>query len=114
NYVNWAQEMYDQGGMVRELVKWDYEMRQPAQVQTVVDRALAITHSAPQGPVYLTLPREVLAASVEPTATEDTYIAPATTPSPSAANIEQLAQLIRGAKRPLIITADLGRNEAAF
>lgn len=23
--IHWAQEMYDQGGMLRELVKWDYE-----------------------------------------------------------------------------------------
>ncbi len=37
NYINWAQEMFDQGGMVRELVKWDYELRDAAQVETVVD-----------------------------------------------------------------------------
>ena len=28
-YVHWAQEMYDQGAMVREMVKWDYELRAP-------------------------------------------------------------------------------------
>ena len=26
-YIHWAQEMFDQAGMVRELVKWDYELR---------------------------------------------------------------------------------------
>ncbi|MGE4336554.1 MAG: thiamine pyrophosphate-binding protein, partial [Pigmentiphaga sp.] len=62
NYINWAQEMFDQAGLVRELVKWDYELRDPAQVATVVDRAFAISQSAPSGPVYLVLPREVLAA----------------------------------------------------
>ena len=25
-YIHWAQEMYDQGGMLREVVKWDYEL----------------------------------------------------------------------------------------
>ena len=25
--IHWAQEMFDQAGMVRELVKWDYELR---------------------------------------------------------------------------------------
>ena len=27
--IHWAQEMFDQAGMVRELVKWDYELRVP-------------------------------------------------------------------------------------
>ena len=39
-YIHWAQEMFDQAGMLREFVKWDYELRNGAQVETVVDRAL--------------------------------------------------------------------------
>ena len=60
--IHWAQEMFDQAGMLRELVKWDYELRDGAQLDAVVDRALAIATAHPQGPVYLSLPREVLAA----------------------------------------------------
>ena len=41
-YIHWAQEMYDQAGMIREIVKWDYELRNGEQLATVVDRALAI------------------------------------------------------------------------
>ena len=26
-YIHWAQEMFDQAGMLREIVKWDYELR---------------------------------------------------------------------------------------
>ncbi len=29
-FIHWAQEMFDQAGMVREAVKWDYELRVPA------------------------------------------------------------------------------------
>ena len=29
--IHWAQEMFDQAGMVREFVKWDYELRNPQQ-----------------------------------------------------------------------------------
>src|SRR5947209_12273434 len=61
-YIHWAQEMYDQAGMLREFVKWDYELRNGEQLETVVDRALAIAGSEPRGPVYLSLPREVIAA----------------------------------------------------
>ena len=60
-YIHWAQEMYDQAGMIRELVKWDYELRNAEQLETVVDRALSIAGTEPRGPVYLSLPREVLA-----------------------------------------------------
>src|SRR5215207_8348385 len=60
--IHWGQEAFDQGGMLREYVKWDYELRGGQPVGAVVDRALDIAMSAPRGPVYLTLPREVLTA----------------------------------------------------
>ena len=63
--IHWAQESFDQGSLVREFVKWDYELRNFAQLETVVDRALAIAMTEPRGPVYLTLPREVLAETQE-------------------------------------------------
>src|SRR6478735_12644594 len=63
-YIHWAQEMYDQAGMIREIVKWDYELRNAEQLTTVVDRALAIAATEPRGPVYLSLPREVIAAPI--------------------------------------------------
>ncbi|HEV3394893.1 MAG TPA: thiamine pyrophosphate-binding protein, partial [Xanthobacteraceae bacterium] len=31
-YIHWAQEMYDQAGMLREIVKWDYELRNGEQL----------------------------------------------------------------------------------
>ena len=58
--IHWGQESFDQGGMVREFVKWDYELRAGQPVAAIVDRALDIAMSEPRGPVYLTLPREVL------------------------------------------------------
>src|SRR5580704_15730608 len=58
--IHWGQESFDQGGMVREFTKWDYELRSGQPVAAIVDRALDIAMSEPRGPVYLTLPREVL------------------------------------------------------
>ena len=63
--IHWGQEMRDQGAMLRELVKWDYELRLPEQVPELIDRALAIATSPPMGPVYLSLPREVLCAELD-------------------------------------------------
>src|SRR3712207_185603 len=63
--IHWGQEMRDQGAMLRELVKWDHELRLPEQAPELVDRALAIATSPPMGPVYLSLPREVLCAEID-------------------------------------------------
>src|SRR5437899_10453766 len=110
-YIHWAQEMFDQAGMLRELVKWDYELRHGAQLETVIDRALTIATSPPEGPVYLSLPREVLAEQLPGFA----YDAPArhvaaSPPAPDAAAIDAAARLLAVATNPLIITADAGRD----
>src|SRR5262245_27895966 len=59
-YIHWLQEQFDQHGIVRNFVKWDYELRRADQMGEVVARAFQIAASDPPGPVYLTLPREVL------------------------------------------------------
>src|SRR5437764_10179534 len=56
--IHWGQESFDQGGMVREFVKWDYELRGGQPVDAVVDRRLDIAMSEPRRPVCLTLARE--------------------------------------------------------
>jgi acetolactate synthase-1/2/3 large subunit len=110
NYIHWAQEHFDQGGMLREFVKWDYELRHPEQVETVLDRALAICKSEPQGPVYVTLPREVLAQGFSQRFSRDTTIQAASAPAADADALEQAAKLLGGAQRPLLITANGGRT----
>jgi acetolactate synthase-1/2/3 large subunit len=106
--IHWAQEMFDQAGMVRELVKWDYELRRPEQAHLVVPRALEAALASPSGPVYLTLPREPLSAPVM----SKVQVAPRelpTPPHPDPGAIARLADWIAEARRPLIITANVGR-----
>src|ERR1700731_24070 len=114
-YIHWAQEMYDQAGMIREIVKWDYELRNAAQLTTAVDRALAIAASEPRGPVYLSLPREVIAAPVSdiepPSPSRLSAAAPA---APDADAIAAAARTLAQATRPLIVTTNAGRDAAAF
>lgn len=109
--IHWGQEMRDQGAMVREFVKWDYELRSGSQVETVADRALAIAMSAPRGPVYLSLPREVLAEPCQPGAGGPT-MAPAAPSHPDLAAVARAAELLAGAERPLIV-AQRGDPQAA-
>jgi len=99
--IHWAQESFDQGSMVREWVKWDYELRFGADLEGVVDRALAIAQADPPGPVYLTLPREVLAEARERFTYDDR---PRMTPGrtvPAPAAVQEAARLLARARRPV-------------
>jgi acetolactate synthase-1/2/3 large subunit len=109
-HIHWAQEMYDQAGMLREMVKWDYEMKRGDQAGTVVDRALEMANSSPQGPVYLSLPREVLGETVGTLETNRAHRARPRAPEAASRDIDQLAEWIAAAKNPLIITGMLGRD----
>jgi acetolactate synthase-1/2/3 large subunit len=108
--IGWGQEMRDQTALVREAVKWDYELRFPEQAAELVARALAIAGTAPRGPVYLSLPREALAEPLHGFVHAGTprQVTPSP-PAPAPEAIEDAAAILAAAKRPLIITARAGR-----
>lgn len=114
NYINWAQEQFDQGAMLREFMKWDYELRHPQQLETAVDRALALAQSDPKGPVYLVLPREVLAAASDLQASAKATMPPVSVAHPDPAALAEVGRMLAAAKRPMLITADAGRTQAGW
>jgi len=107
-FIHWGQEMFDQAGMVREAVKWDYELRTAGQATQVVDRALAIAMSEPRGPTYVTLPREILAETTDQTPPGIDSVTRPAPPAPDPAALDQLAEWIREAEQPVIITGGYG------
>lgn len=110
--IHWAQDMFDQAGMVREHVKWDHELRSGSQIEAVVDRALAIACTEPQGPVYLSLPREVLAQECLPSQDHTTQ-SPPVCALPDPASMERLARDLANARHPLVITSRAGKQPQA-
>lgn len=112
-YIHWAQEMFDQAGIVREAVKWEYELRMPDQVSSVVDRALSLAMSDPKGPVYLTLPREVLAMPMPKNGVVPRSQSASRPTVPDQAALAEAAAILARARRPVIITASLGQDGAA-
>jgi acetolactate synthase-1/2/3 large subunit len=110
--IHWAQEMFDQAAMLREVVKWDYELRVPEQIGDVVSRAYEVAMTSPRGPVYMVLPREPLAAALpEPPPVLKPRALPASAhPDPHA--IAALADWIIAAERPLILTAAAGEPDS--
>jgi choline dehydrogenase-like flavoprotein/thiamine pyrophosphate-dependent acetolactate synthase large subunit-like protein len=113
--IHWGQESFDQGGMVRNFVKWDYELRSFDQIDTVVRRAFALAMTEPRGPVYLTLPRELLAEkhdTFELSATGN-QLTPVSATYPDPAQIEIAARRLAESSNPLIITRSYGRRPEA-
>lgn len=112
-YIHWAQEMFDQAGMLREAVKWDYELHLPEQAASAVARAAQVAQAEPRGPVYLTLPRDVIAEPVANGAPIASLARPATA-QPVAADVAQLSDWLADARRPVIVTAAAGRTADGF
>ncbi len=104
--IHWGQDAFDQNALVREYTKWEHELRAYQSVDALVDRALAIAMSEPRGPVYLTLPRELL-ADEDPAAPGP--VTPVTLPAePGSDAIAALADTLAAAVKPAIITSTLG------
>jgi acetolactate synthase-1/2/3 large subunit len=111
NFVQWGQDTFDQGAYFREFTKWDYELKGPQNLETIVDRSFAISRSQPCGPVYMMLPKEPLCEKVSSPFKFNTT--PRQQPNaasvPSQDSIDRAAMLISQAQRPVLVTAELGR-----
>lgn len=112
--IGWGQEMYDQTALVREACKWDYELRFPEQLPEMVDRGWAIANSTPPGPVYMSLPREVLCAPCPATDVDAPGRMAPVRSAPDPAALRKAAALLAGADRPLIIAQRGAGSAEAF
>ena len=114
-YIHWLQEQFDQHGIVRNFVKWDYELRRPEQMGEVIARALQIAASDPPGPVYLTLPREVLMTEVgEVKQPAPALTAPARLGAGDPDALRDVAQHLVRSERPVVLTSTSGRTRQGF
>lgn len=114
NPVQFIQDAPDQAAIVRQYVKWAYEVKSPLTIRQVVQRALQVARAEPAGPVYLMAAREPLAARVtrDGAAARPADSVPAPT-VPADAALVQAADWLVAAERPLVVTSYLGRDPAA-
>jgi acetolactate synthase-1/2/3 large subunit len=115
-YVHFIQEPFDQASVVRPYVKWEYNLAWPAMAHEVVSRAGAVMQSDPTGPVYLTLPREVLAAPVD-AASVGAYghqnHLPVKAQGADLSAVRAIAEQLMRSENPMLVTAYAGRNREA-
>ncbi|MGE4340741.1 MAG: thiamine pyrophosphate-requiring protein [Pigmentiphaga sp.] len=112
-YVHFMQEPFDQGSVVRPYVKWEYTLQSPAVVKEVLARAHTVMQSDPMGPVYLMLPREILAAEHDASQVRPVELErnpPVKAGGARIDSVQEIAQRLLQAENPLLITAYAGRN----
>ncbi len=115
SYIHWLQEQMDQHGIVRNYVKWDYELRRPDQVGEVVARAFQIAASDPPGPTYLTLPREILMDNVgEARLNEPERFPPVRLGAGDPEALRQAARKLVDSSNPIVLCENSGRTESGF
>ncbi len=113
-HVMWAQESFDQGALVREYVKWDYELRNADQIEAVIERAIEVATAEPRGPVYLSVPRELLAQRIDSVSVDvpgRRVVDSKRHPDP--VRLAEAAELLAAARNPVIVTSEVGRDLAA-
>jgi acetolactate synthase-1/2/3 large subunit len=113
-YVHWLQEMHDQAGMVRQMVKWDHEISTVENASLIIQSAFRIAATEPCGPVYITLPREVMAAKLPGgIAYNPGDFSPAVSSQGDAAALREAAKLLVQAQNPVILVRNMGRHPEA-
>jgi acetolactate synthase-1/2/3 large subunit len=113
--VFWKQQRWDQGEIVRQLMRWDYRLGTHDDPAVVTARALQVALSPPQGPVYLTVPKEVSHHRLDAELaipTPQTLGIPRLGAGPDDA-IREIARRLLDAERPLVITDKAGRDPQA-
>jgi len=90
--------------IARPLVKWSGEVHRLADLPRLVHRAAKTALAPPTGPVFLSLPGDILKAEGEVDLLAPTRIAPRLRGDPAA--VEEAAAVLAQAKRPLIMAGD--------
>src|SRR5689334_5035581 len=115
-WIDWIHTARDQGALVRGYTKWDDQPASPAAARESLLRASWVANTAPMGPVYVNLDagmqEEKLAEPLPPI--ESARFVPQAASAAPAALIEQAADMLSAAKRPVILAGRVSRSEEAW
>jgi benzoylformate decarboxylase len=101
----------DLAEVARPWVKWSHEIRRLEDLPRAVHRAVKVATAPPTGPVFLSLPMDVLKAEKEIDLGAPTRVDPRLRASREA--VESAAEILRGAKNPVILAGDaVARGDA--
>jgi|SRR5215204_3921568 len=113
-FINWLQDVPDQAMLVRNYVKNEQIAYRAAAIPRTVQRAFQVAESDPAGAVYVTFPREALMEETSLGGDIDAgRFPPVRAGSPNSEDIEQIAEWILAARRPVVLAGYLGRDPDA-
>jgi acetolactate synthase-1/2/3 large subunit len=107
----WLSHLSDMGGparLVDRCVKWSFGVNTKSIVPSTIQRACRLALAMPKGPVFVSLPMEYLFDEMTHDVPSDKGAAPPPTADPKG--IEALADMLAGAKNPIIVAEDAGRS----
>jgi thiamine pyrophosphate-dependent acetolactate synthase large subunit-like protein len=115
-WIDWIHTMRDQASMTRPYTKWDDQPGSlPAALDSIV-RATQVSRTAPCGPTYVVLDvamqEEKLAAPPRFPALE--RFRPPQPAVPSAADVRRALEILRAAKRPVMLVGRVSRSVAGW
>src|SRR5581483_5612560 len=115
NFIQWVQQLRDQGELVRQYMRWDHKLAPYDNAGLVITRAVQVMLSEPRGPAYLALPREVAVSPAGGSARFPSLeqLRPATLGAGDAAALREAAGWLLEAQQPVICADRLGRNPDA-
>ena len=114
--IDWIHTANVQGNLVRDYTKWDDQPTSLLSVHESVARGYRVAVSEPQGPVYIALDaglqEDRLEEDIAPPELVNNPLPTRLAPDPAA--LEQLAQLLVDAERPIFIPGYAGRDANAM
>src|SRR5688572_82793 len=90
--------------MTEQFTKWSHEVRTPAEALTSMRRALTLARTPPTGPVFLSLPMDVMVEAADDPGSGGFDPPSLAMPDPTA--LQRGAALLGAARAPLIIAGD--------
>ncbi len=115
-WIEWIHTVRDQGALIRNYTKWDDQPSSIGAAQEAILRANMIAQTAPHGPVYINLNLELqedeIAALPPPPAIA--RFSPPASPEPAGPIVRRAAELLAGARQPLILAGRGSRDFEAW
>jgi len=94
----------DLARMAEQFTKWSHEVRRPEDAPVALRRALKVALTPPTGPVFLSMPMDLMAPAVDDTGAAPPPVAAKSRPEPVA--VLHAAELLAGASNPVIVAGD--------
>jgi thiamine pyrophosphate-dependent acetolactate synthase large subunit-like protein len=112
-WVDWVHTAQDQGALLRNYTKWDDQPTSAPALCEAFLRAFQIACTAPKGPTYVCLDAGLQETRLQsPFELPDSArFSPGPAPAPAQETLEEMARLLTGAGRPLILVGRVSRRK---